>query len=112
MNTIERAPEQPFASRSELAIFSRVKAAREQYCAPSARGTLMKNFSDASFSPETIEIMTAALEASIATLPHPLASAHVNLLAESILRTAKTGERDVAVLQRIALLELQIAPRA
>jgi hypothetical protein len=72
----------------------------------------MKNFSDAAFSPETIEIMTAALEASIATLPHPLASAHVNLLAESILRTAKTGERDVAVLQRIALLELQIAPRA
>jgi hypothetical protein len=72
----------------------------------------MKNFSDASFSPETIEIMTAALEASISTLPHPLASAHVNLLAESILRTAKTGERDVAVLQRIALLELQIAPRA
>ena len=72
----------------------------------------MKNFSDAAFSPETIEIMTAALEASIATLPHPLASAHVNLLAESILRTAKTGERDVAVLQRIALLELQIDPRA
>ena len=72
----------------------------------------MKNFSDASFSPETIEIMTAALEASIATLPHPLGSAHVNLLAESILRTAKTGERDIAVLQRIALLELQIAPRA
>jgi hypothetical protein len=72
----------------------------------------MKNFSHAAFSPEMIEVMTAALEASIATLPHPLASAHVNLLAESILRTAKTGERDVAVLQRIALLELQIAPRA
>ena len=72
----------------------------------------MKNFSNAAFSPELIEIMTAALEASIATLPHPLASAHVNLLAESILRTAKTGERDIAVLQRIALLELQIAPRA
>jgi hypothetical protein len=72
----------------------------------------MKNFSNAAFSPELIETMSAALEASIATLPHPVASAHVNLLAESILRTAKTGERDVAVLQRIALLELQIAPRA
>jgi hypothetical protein len=72
----------------------------------------MKNFSHAAFSPEAIEIMTAALEASIATLPHPVASAHVNLLAESILRTAKAGERDIAVLQRIALLELQIAPRA
>jgi hypothetical protein len=58
-----------------------------------------------------IEIMTAALQASIATLPHPINSAHVNILAESILRTAKAGERDVAVLQRIALVELQILPR-
>jgi hypothetical protein len=65
----------------------------------------MKDFSDA-------EIMTAALEASIATLPHPVSSAHVNLLAESILRAANAGEQDVAVLQRLALLELQIAPRS
>jgi len=72
----------------------------------------MKNFSDAAFSPEMIEIMSAALEASIVTLPHPVASVHVSLLAESILRTAKTGERDIAVLQRIALVELQITPRA
>jgi hypothetical protein len=64
----------------------------------------MKDFSDAAFSPEMIEIMTAALEASIATLPHPVSSAHVNLLAESILRAANAGEQDVAVLQRLALL--------
>ena len=72
----------------------------------------MKDFSDAAFSPEMIEIMTVALEASIATLPHPVSSAHVNLLAESILRAANAGEQDVAVLQRLALLELQIAPRS
>jgi hypothetical protein len=72
----------------------------------------MKDFSDAAFSPEMIEITTAALEASIATLPHPVSSAHVNLLAESILRAANAGEQDVAVLQRLALLELQIAPRS
>ena len=72
----------------------------------------MKDFSDAAFSPEMIEIMTAALEASIATLPHPVSSAHVNLLAESILRAANACEQDVAVLQRLALLELQIAPRS
>ena len=71
----------------------------------------MKDFSDAIFTPDVIELMTAALEASIATLPEPVSSTHVNLLAESILRTAKTGERDVATMQRIALLELQIAPR-
>jgi hypothetical protein len=71
----------------------------------------MKDFSDAIFAPDVIELMTAALEASIATLPEPVSSTHVNLLAESILRTAKTGERDIATMQRIALLELQIAPR-
>jgi len=72
----------------------------------------MKDFADASFSPEVIEIMTAALKGAIATLPHPINAAHVNILAESILRTAKTGERDVAVMQRIALVELQIVPRS
>jgi hypothetical protein len=71
----------------------------------------MRDFSDASFTPETIEAMTVALEASTATLPEPVSSAHVQFLAESILRTAKTGERDPAVLKRIALMELQIAPR-
>ena len=72
----------------------------------------MKNFADAAFSPEVIEIMTIALEASIATLPEPVSSAHINRLAESILRTASAGERDAAVLQRIALVELQITPRS
>ena len=71
----------------------------------------MKDFSGASFTQETIDALTAALEASTATLPEPVSSAHVQLLAESILRTAKAGERDPAVLMRIALMELQIAPR-
>jgi hypothetical protein len=71
----------------------------------------MKEFSNAAFSPETIEAMTAALEATISTLPEPVRSTHVNLLAESILRTAKGGETDPTVLQRIALLELQLRPR-
>jgi hypothetical protein len=71
----------------------------------------MKDFSDASFSPEVIDVMTAALEAATATLPEPVSSAHVQVLAESILRTAKSGERNPAVLKRIALMELQLAPR-
>jgi hypothetical protein len=72
----------------------------------------MRDFSDATFSPEVIESMTTALEQAIATLPEPVSSSHVNLLAEAILRSAKEGERDPLVLQRLALLELQIAPRA
>jgi hypothetical protein len=72
---------------------------------------LMKDFADAAFAPDVIELMSDALEASVATLPDPVNSARVTELAESILRTAKSGERDVAVLQRMALLEIQLAPR-
>jgi hypothetical protein len=74
-------------------------------------GAVMKDFSEATFVPEMIDAMTEALDASVATLPHPVSSTQVNLLAESILRTAQTGERDPAILQRMALLELQITPR-
>ena len=71
----------------------------------------MKDFSNAFFPPETISIMKDALDAAVASLPDPVSSAHVNAIAETILRTAKEGERDPVALQRMALLELQIAPR-
>ena len=63
------------------------------------------------FSPEVIEIMSAALEASVNRLPEPVSATQVHCLAESILHTASRGERDVAVLERIALVELRIVPR-
>jgi hypothetical protein len=69
----------------------------------------MKDFSNGSFSPDLIELMTAAMKNAIATLPHPLSSAHVQAVAETILRTAKDGERDLKVLERMALLELQLS---
>jgi hypothetical protein len=71
----------------------------------------MKDFSNASFPPEIISIMKIALDAAIAALPEPVSSAHVQSLAETILRSAKEGERDPAALQRMALMELQISPR-
>jgi len=71
----------------------------------------MKDFSNASFPPEIISIMKIALDAAIAALPEPVSSAHVQSVAETILRSAKEGERDPAVLQRMALMELQISPR-
>jgi hypothetical protein len=71
----------------------------------------MKDFAAAAFSPEVIEAMSTALEASVSALPEPVHSSQVNQLAESILRTAQSGERDTEVLKRLALLELQIAPR-
>jgi hypothetical protein len=71
----------------------------------------MKDFSNASFPPEMISIMTTALDAAIASLPDPVSATHIQSLAETILRSAKDGERDLATLQRLALLELQISPR-
>ena len=71
----------------------------------------MKDFSHASFPPETIGLMKNALDAAVASLPEPVSSAHVQAIAETILRTAKEGERNVETLQRIALMELQISPR-
>ena len=62
------------------------------------------------FSPEVIEIMSTALERSVSALPEPVSSHHVHRLAEAILRAAEAGERNVAVLQCIALVELQITP--
>ena len=72
------------------------------------------NFSgrDVVYSPEVIEIMSVALAASIESLPEPVSATQVQTLAESILDTAGRGERDIAVLERIALVELQIVPRA
>lgn len=71
----------------------------------------MMDLAEATFAPDVIDIMSEALEASIAALPDPVSSTHVSLLAESILHTAQAGERDATVLQRMALLELQISPR-
>jgi hypothetical protein len=71
----------------------------------------MRDFSNASFNPEVIEAMTTALDKAVATLPEPVHSRHVSVLAESILRTAKTGERDPDILARIALIELQLEQR-
>lgn len=71
----------------------------------------MKDFSNASFTPEAIGIMTTAMHNAIAALPHPVGSARVDSVAETILRSTMDGERDPAVLARLALLELLISPR-
>lgn len=71
----------------------------------------MDNFANASFHPELVKVMHAALEGAVSTLPHPVSSNHLQSIAETILRSAKEGERDPMVLQRLALIELQISPR-
>ena len=68
----------------------------------------MKDFANASFPPETIGIMKEAMDGAVAALPHPVSSAKVQSIAESILRTAQAGETDPKTLERMALLELQL----
>jgi hypothetical protein len=72
----------------------------------------MRDFPDAVFAPETVQVMSEALDASVSALPYPVTAGQVNQLAESILRTAQTGECDTSTLQRLALLELQLMERA
>jgi hypothetical protein len=71
----------------------------------------MKDFPNASFPPETIGIMKTAMDGAVATLPHPVSSASVQSIAETILRSTKEGETDPATLARLALLELTISQR-
>jgi hypothetical protein len=71
----------------------------------------MKDFANASFTPDAIRIMTIAMASAISALPHPVGSARVDSVAETILRSTIEGERDPTVLARLALLELLISPR-
>jgi hypothetical protein len=68
----------------------------------------MKDFSNASFPPELINVMDQALQGALATLPDPVSSMRVQTIAESILGSANEGERNPRVLQTMALMEMQL----
>ena len=71
----------------------------------------MDNFANASFQPDMVALMDTALANAVGKLPHPVSSAHVQAIAQTILRSAKEGERNIGALETMALLELQIGPR-
>ena len=68
----------------------------------------MKDFSNASFSPDLIKAMDQAPEEAVATLPHPVSSTRVQNIAENILRCAKQGESNPRTLHTMALVEMQL----
>ena len=68
----------------------------------------MRDFPNASFSPDVIEVMSTAFKKAVATLPHPVSAQRAQCIAESILRTAEEGERDPRALQAMALVEMQL----
>ncbi|RTL48296.1 MAG: hypothetical protein EKK40_17450 [Bradyrhizobiaceae bacterium] len=67
----------------------------------------MKIFQGTSFSPQTIAIMTQALEQAVETLPEPVSSGTVQLLAKNIIDLAAQGDRDPERMKLLALLALQ-----
>lgn len=71
----------------------------------------MDNFANASFQPDVVALMDTALANAVGKLPHPVSSAHVQAIAQTILRSANEGERNPVALETMALLELQIGSR-
>jgi hypothetical protein len=69
----------------------------------------MDDFANASFQPDVVALMDVALVNAVGKLPHPVSSAHVHAIAQTILRSASEGERNVVALETLALLELQLA---
>jgi hypothetical protein len=69
----------------------------------------MDDFANASFQPDVVALMDTALANAVSKLPHPVSSAHVHAIAQTILRSASEGERNVVALETLALLELQLA---
>ena len=72
----------------------------------------MDNFANASFQPDLVALMDTALANAVEKLPHPVSSTHVQAIAQTILRSAREGERNVVALETMALLELQLSPHS
>ena len=59
------------------------------------------------FDPETIDIMVSAIEGAISQLPLHAGSRYADRIANSVMDQAALGERDVRIMQSIALLSVQ-----
>lgn len=63
-------------------------------------------FGGPSFGPQTIELMSKALEAAETSLPHPVSDQQLRSLAATILKVAGDGERDPVRLKTAAMSAL------
>jgi len=119
------------ASSMVASSLSRTRSALESLFAPatvavvgateregSVGRTILENLVHSSYrgqvfavNPKHSELLGVKCYPTVATLPEPVSSTHVQSIAETILRTAQAGETDPVVLQRMALLELQLKRR-
>ncbi|WP_334483384.1 hypothetical protein [Bradyrhizobium algeriense] len=63
-------------------------------------------FGGPSFGPQTIELMSTALEGAEASLPEPASDQQLRLIAAKILKVAGDGERDPIRLKAAAMSAL------
>ena len=63
-------------------------------------------FGGPSFGPQTIELMSKALEGAEASLPEPASDQQLRLIAAEILKVAGDGERDPVRLKAAAISAL------
>ena len=63
-------------------------------------------FGGPSFGPQTIDLMSKALEAAEASLPEPASDQQLRLIAATILKVAGDGERDPIRLKAAAMSAL------
>jgi hypothetical protein len=63
-------------------------------------------FGGPSFGPQTIDLMSKALEGAEASLPQPVSDQQLRLIAATILKVAGDGERDPIRLKAAAMLAL------
>jgi hypothetical protein len=64
-------------------------------------------FGGPSFGPQTIELMSTALEGAEASLPEPASDQQLRLIAAKILKVAGDGERDSIRLKAAAMSALE-----
>ena len=69
-------------------------------------------FGGPSFGPQTIELMSRALEGAEALLPEGASDHQLRLLAATILKVAGDGERDPIRLQAAAMSALEVVAGA
>lgn len=67
-------------------------------------------FGGPSFGPQTIDLMSKALEAAEASLPEPASDPQLRLIAAKILKVAGDGERDPIRLKAAAMSALGSVP--
>ena len=110
VHAVERfALERPGEANSTLReqLTSRIDAAS---CGNSARKIIedldSSQFGGPSFGPQTIALMSRALEEAQVSLPQPIADDLIRAIAGSILKVAAAGERDPVRLRTLAMSAL------